>query len=53
MRESELFFSFETVVAYAFKVGRCIKRNKQMKLHECKRSRSLTDLGRRSLKFQN
>ena len=53
MGKTEFFFCSETVVAYVFKIGRCIKINKQLRLNERERSRSLFDLGCRSFRFEN
>ena len=39
-----MYFS-ETIVVYDIKVGRCSQLNEYMKLYECQRSSSLTDLG--------
>ena len=41
----------ETIVAYEIKAGRCSYLNEYMNLYEYQRSRSFTDLGPRSLKF--
>ena len=41
----------ETIVVYATKVGRRSQLNENMKLYEYQRSRSLIDLGSRSLRF--
>ena len=41
----------ETTIVYDIKVGRCSELNEYMNLYEYQRSRSLTDLGPRSLRF--
>ena len=41
----------ETIVVYDIKVGRCSEINEYMNLYEYQRSRSFTDLGPRSLRF--
>ena len=41
----------ETIVVYDIKVGRCSYLNEYMDLYEYQRSRSFTDLGPRSLRF--
>ena len=46
-------YYLETVTAKGLKVGLSIQSNEFMKLNEYQRSRSLFDLGHRSLRFQN
>ena len=41
----------ETIVVYDIKVGRCRQLNEYMNLYEYQRSRSFSDLGPRSLRF--
>ena len=41
----------ETIVVYDIKVGRCSKLNEYMNLYKYQRSRSFTDYGPRSLRF--
>ena len=46
-------YYLETIIAIGLKVGLNIQINKLMKFNEYQRSRSLFDLGQRSLRFQN
>ena len=46
------FFIFETTAAYNLSVARCIEVNDLLKQHEYQRSRSLSDLLKRSHHFQ-
>ena len=41
----------ETIAVYDIKAGSCIQLNEYMTLYEYQRSRSFTDLRRRSLRF--
>ena len=41
----------ETIVDYDIKLGRCSQLNEYMNLYEYQRSRSFTDLGPKSLRF--
>ena len=49
----KIMYNLETKAAISSKIGLSIQINKLMKLHEYQRSRSLSDLGQRSLKIQN
>ena len=49
----KIIYYLETVIAISLKVGLNIQINDLMKLNEYQRSRSLFDLGHRSLRFQN
>ena len=49
----KIMYYFETVAAIGLKVGLNIQINELMKLNEYQRSRSLFDLGQRSLRFQD
>ena len=53
MEENENYYFLETIAALDLKVALNIQINKLMKLNEYQRSRSLFDLGQRSLRFQN
>ena len=46
-------YNLETIAAIGLKVGLNIQINEIMKLNEYHRSRSLFDLGQRSLRFQS
>ena len=46
-------YYLEIIASIGLKVGSYIQINELMKLNEYKRSRSLFDLGHRSLRFQN
>ena len=46
-------YYLEIIAAIGLKVGSNIQMNELMKLNEYQRSRSLFDLGQRSLRFQN
>ena len=46
-------YNLETIAAIGLKVGLNIQINELMKLNEYQRSRSLFDLGQRSLRFEN
>ena len=52
MGKSENYVFFETIAAVGLKVGLFIQTNELMKLNEYQRSRSLFDLGHRSLRFK-
>ena len=49
----KIMYYLEIIAAIGLKVGSNIQMNELMKLNECQRSRSLFDLGQRSLRFQN
>ena len=49
----KIIYYLETVAAVGLKAGLDIQINELMKLNEYQRSRSLFDLGERSLRFQN
>ena len=49
----KIIYYLETVNAIGLLVGLNIQINELMKLNEYQRSRSLFDLGHRSLRFQN
>ena len=49
----KIIYYLETITAIGLKVGLNIQMNELMKLNEYQRSRSLFDLGHRSLRFQN
>ena len=51
--ELQWLYYLETIVAIGLKVGLNIQINELMKLNEYQRSRSLFDLGQRSLRFHN
>ena len=53
MGEKENYHFLETIAALGLKVGLNVQINKLMTLNEYQRSRSLFDLGQRSLRFQN
>ena len=53
MGESEKNFFLETIAALGLKVAWNIQLNELKKLSEYQRSRSLFDLGQRSLRFQS
>ena len=46
-------YNLETIATIGLKVGLNIQINELMKLNEYQRSRSLFDLGQRSLRFQS
>ena len=48
----KIMYYFESITAIGLKVGIYIQINELMKLNEYQRSRSLFDLGHRSLRFQ-
>ena len=48
----KIIFYLETIAAIGLKVGLNIQINELMKLNEYQRSRSLSDLGQKSLRFQ-
>ena len=48
-----IMYYLETIAAIGLKVGLNIQINELMKLNGNQRSRSLFDLGHRSLRFQN
>ena len=49
----KIMYYFDTIAAIVLKVGLSIQINKIMKLNEYHRSRSVFDLGQKSLRFQN
>ena len=49
----KIIYYLETVTAIGLLVGLSIQMNELMKLNEYQKSRSLFDLGHRSLRFQN
>ena len=49
----KIMYYFETNAAIVLKVGLDVQVNKSLKLNEYQRSRSVFDLGQRSLRFQN
>ena len=49
----KIMYYSATIAAIVLKVGLSIQINELMKLNEYQRSRSLFDLGQRSLRFQN
>ena len=49
----KIMYYLENIAAIGLKVGLNIQINDLMKLNEYQRSRSLFDLGQRSLRFQN
>ena len=49
----KIMYNLKTIAAIGLKVGLSIQINELMKLNEYQRSRSLFDLGQRSLRFQN
>ena len=53
MGKSEIMYYLEFIAAIGLKVGSNIQMNELMKLNEYQKSRSLFDLGQRSLRFQN
>ena len=53
MGKTEIMFYLETIAAIGLKVGISIQIYELLKLNEYQRSRSLFDLGQRSLRFQN
>ena len=52
MEKMKIIYFLKTIIAFDFKVGRCIELNDLMKLHEYQRLRSFFDLSERSLGFQ-
>ena len=52
MKKMEIINFLKTIAAYHLKVGKCIELNDLMKLREYHKSRSLSDLRQRSLRFQ-
>ena len=52
MGKCENMYYLETIAAIGLKVVLSIQMNKQMNLNEYQRSRSLFDLGQKSLRFQ-
>ena len=53
MSKSENYVLFGNIAAIGLEVGISIQINVLLKLNEYQRSRSLFELGRRSLRFQN
>ena len=53
MVKGENYLFFETIAAKGLEVDLCIQINELTKLKEYQMSRSLFDLGQRSLRFQN
>ena len=53
MAKVKIMYHLETIAAISLKVGLNIQINELMKLNEYQRSKSLFDLGHRSLRFQN
>ena len=49
----KIMYNLETFAVKGLKVGLSIQINELLKLNEYQRSRSLFDLGQRSLRFQN
>ena len=49
----KIVYYLETIAAIGLKVGSNIQINELIKFNEYQRSRSLFDLGQRSLRFQN
>ena len=49
----KIMYYLEIIAAIGLKYGSIIQMNELMKLNEYQKSRSLFDLGQRSLKFQN
>ena len=52
MGKSENYYLLITIAALGLKVAGSIQLNEFMKLSEYQRSRSFSDLGQRSLRFQ-
>ena len=53
MGKSENYYFLETIAALGLKVTLSIQLNELIKFSEYQRSRSVFDLGQRSLRFQN
>ena len=53
MGKSENYVLLRNYCSHRLRVGSNIQMNELMKLNEYQRSRSLFDLGQRSLRFQN
>ena len=53
MAKVKIMYYLEIIAAIGLKVGSNIQMNELMKLNEYQRSRSLFNLGQKSLRFQN